>query len=1291
MLRLAPAAYAQATTASLGGTVTDTTGAVVPKAQIVLKSTLRGDTRTSVSNDSGVFNFAAVPTGDYTVTITAPGFKTFQQTGIHLDPGDERSVREIKLQAGGSSETVEVTEAANTVNLDSGEQSSLISSEEIKHLSVEGRDVTELLKILPGFAISRGGAGSFDNSSYDPAQVSPTGALGQYAANGTPVNGQALLFDGVDITDPGAFGGALQNVNYEQVAEVKVQTSSFTADTAHGPIVINAVGKSGGAHYHGSLYTFARTYQLNSTDWIAKNSGQVKPPDRYVYPGFTFGGPVIPFGKSSLRSKLTFFGGAEDYAQRNAYAYGSASAATLTALVPTAGMRTGDFSQAQLQQYLGTNYQVLPAGTHTANGLGCNYLQGGVFQSSNVPDANICTVPVTGRDGSALVNGNVGAFLDPLGKIILNEMPLPNTPSTGLYNYITTNLINNDLWQARGRVDFAASDKDKLFAVYSIEKGASGVPQNEYYSARGNLGGINIPGGGLVSTISSHLATLNFTHVFTPSLTNSFYAGAVYFSQDFVAKTPSAVQNNPYQGAFGNGSLVQPTLEDYGNDGLPLLRTPDTTFGGIFANKQVRIAGDNVTKVIGKHTFEAGVFYQWDDNPQVAPFINTNGTINAYYIGGSFTDHGTGLPVYGSGAGNGGNFLADVGEGEIFQYSQTNIAPEPNLYFWNLAEFVQDHWRLAPRLTLDLGVRLEHMTPWQDTHGLGVGVFSPTTYTADAGSGNANNVAVAAPGIRWHGIDSAIPNGGRPTRPLFVEPRAGFAWDTTGKGDTVLRGGFGWYRAHDAYNDADNQAETTLGLRTITLNGPLSLSSVPSYRSTLGTGGFVKDSSVYAFDPNDDQEPQVFTYNVALDQRLPGKMLLELAYVGNRSNNLLNDGSTQNTTLDNLNSLPIGSLFGAQPNTRPDLVGTGAYNVATGVNAGGDNCYKVGALYPVFQSATNPNNCSTGSLSQGVIDSFKKYPVYNALYVPEHNAYSNYNGLQVGITKQAGAAHFNVNYTFSKALGILGTGGSSTYSYPADPFNYANDYNNMPFDRRHIFNASYSYTVGNIVHERLIGGVTNGWELSGITNYQSGANLPSTINSNFGISGTINVPVGTVGAVGANSSACPAYTTNTNGQTTAVASCSFGINNKSILGTADVNLQPRIVGNPNQTTQKFQYVNASAFGLPALGTEGAYRYGFLPGPGFFNTDLTAAKRFKVTESSSVQLRVAAFNFINHANSTFTTVYPANYTLTFSQAANVGNINQALASANAASASPGFGTAPYREGRRIMELGLRYDF
>jgi hypothetical protein len=1258
---LTPAAWGQGTTASLGGTVTDATGAVIPTASVAATNQRTGDKRTIQANGDGVFSFSALPVGDYTVDITAKGFATYEQKDLHLDPGDQRTIRDIHMAAASTNTTVEVTSAQDRINLDSGEQSSLITSSEIEHLSVQGRDVTELLKILPGMAISNGGTGNFTNVQYDPSQVNPTGALGQYAANGTPVNGQALLSDGVDITDPGAFGGALQNVNYEQVAEVKVQTGSFTADTAHGPIVINAVGKSGSDKFHGSLYTYARTYQLNSNDWIDNYTGQGRPTDRYVYPGFTFGGPVlIPGTHFNQSRKLTFFAGAEDYAQRNVYAYGSAPSATLTALVPTAGMRNGDFSQAQLQQYLGPAYTIDP------NGGACTIAGGGT-----PPDQNICRVPVTAPNGTPLVNGNVGAYLDPLSKLILNGMPLPNTTSNGTYNWITTNLVNNNLWQAKGRFDLAASDKDHVFGSYSIEKGQQGVPQNEYYSPRGNLGGVNVPGGGLVSTIDSQTAQLNYTHIFSSSLTNEFYIAGAYFDQDFVPKNLAATAGNPYQGVFANGSKIQPTLQDYGNDGLPLLLTPDATYGGIFAKKQVRIAGDNLTKVWGKHTIRGGMFYQYDSNPQVPPFIDTNGAVNLYYIGETFTDpvaglvHSTGVV----GSGQGGNYLADFAEGQIFQYSQENIMPESNLYFFNLAGYVQDHWRATNRLTLDGGVRFEHMTPWSDAHGVGVGVFTPTAYAAGA------NAAIL-PGIQWHSIDSSIPLAGRPTRWGFVEPRIGFAWDAYGSGKTVVRGGFGIYRAHDAYNDATNQNQTTLGLRSYTVSGPLLLSSVSHYQSVASQGSFTKDSNVYAFDPTDDEEPRVRTYNLAVDQRLPGRMLLEIAYVGNSSDKLMNDGSTQNTTLDNINSLPIGSLFGPQPASRPDLVGS-------------DPCYSPGSLYPVLPPAAPAVNCSTGSLSQGVIDSFKKFPLYNHLYVPEHNTYSNYNGLQIDLTRQTGKATYNVNYTWSKALGILGMGGSSTYSYPGDPFNYANDYSYMPFDRRHIFNAAYSYVLGNLVQSHALGELANGWEVSGIINYQSGADLQSIVSSNFGINGNIVVPAGTVATVTTNPN-----NTSTCAPTSSTAVCTFGVSNTDILGTPDVNLQPTVVGNPAAVSRKQHvFINQSAFSLPAVGQQGPYKFGYLPGPGFFDTDLTAAKRFRVTEGSSIQLKVAAFNVLNHANNSFTSVNVANYTMDVNETANGGSLNQALGSSGVTNGTGvnQFGAAPLRTGRRVMELALRYDF
>jgi hypothetical protein len=123
------------------------------------------------------------------------------------------------------------------------------------------------------------------------------------------------------------------------------------------------------------------------------------------------------------------------------------------------------------------------------------------------------------------------------------------------------------------------------------------------------------------------------------------------------------------------------------------------------------------------------------------------------------------------------------------------------------------------------------------------------------------------------------------------------------------------------------------------------------------------------------------------------------------------------------------------------------------------------------------------------------------------------------------------------------------------------------------------------------------------------------------------------------------------------------------------------------------FINQSAFSLPAVGQQGPYKFGYLPGPGFFDTDLTAAKRFRVTEGSSIQLKVAAFNVLNHANNSFTSVNVANYTMDVNETANGGSLNQALGSSGVTNGTGvnQFGAAPLRTGRRVMELALRYDF
>jgi len=249
---------------------------------------------------------------------------------------------------------------------------------------------------------------SADNQG--PNQDTVGGQTGNYTANGVTSEGVQIISDGVNITDPGNGGGTTQIINMDNVQEVKVQTSNFGADSAKGPIVINAVGKSGGSDYHGELYVYGRTNQLNTQDWFSKFDGDAKPADRYIYPGANFGGPVrIPGTDFNHNKRWTFFLGAEDYVQRNVYAYGSAGSATIDALVPTCAMRgliptgtytnncsplpTGqlpsnpaDFSRAALTQYFGVDPTAPFAGTTNSN---CSAAAGAPL----ILYVNICGVP----------------------------------------------------------------------------------------------------------------------------------------------------------------------------------------------------------------------------------------------------------------------------------------------------------------------------------------------------------------------------------------------------------------------------------------------------------------------------------------------------------------------------------------------------------------------------------------------------------------------------------------------------------------------------------------------------------------------------------------------------------------------------------------------------------------------------------------------------------------------------------------------------------------------------------
>jgi hypothetical protein len=1268
-------AYAQVVTSTLSGTVQDTTGAVVPGATVTVVNRSNKSSRSTRSNSEGIFTFPSLNAGDYDLAVQITGFEQFRESGIHLDPGDTRTLTDVKIAIGSVHEVIAVDAQNNSTVEDTGERSSIITSDDLQKLSLEGREVTELLKILPGAAIGPGGnnggnqASGAGNTTFDPGQVQLGGGAGNYSMSGAPTNGVAIRSDGVNLTDPGTNSGSLQNINAESTAEVKVSTSNFGADTANGPVVISALGKSGGSTYHGSLYAYARTYQLNANDAFAKGTSQLpRPPDRYVYPGATLGGPVkIPGTDFNHAKKLTFFVSGEEYAQRNAYAYGSASSASTHALVPTAGMRAGDFGPAEIQKYLPPGAAMLTVDQNGNPALVPTAAFGTTFQSvTSIPRSDSRGNPISCRD----VPGDcLAGKIDPGTAAIFKLLPLPNTPNgqtvAGGYNYSQLDLVNNDLWQARGRLDYALNSRgDKIYAVYNVEMGATSVPQATGYFASGDSGGLNTPGGSNRNN-HTHSGTINYTQVFSRSLTNEIFASVTYSDHYDTPGNKNLLNNSaigyPYHGAYANGSSQFPTLLDYGYDGLPLGIFPDYSFGPLLLKDFVPAGGDNLSKLLGRHTLKFGVNVERPVVDQTQANVGstpTNGGLDNYYVSPTFylppsananptlaqTYHSTCYSGGDAFCGNigqygGGNALANFAVGEFADFYQANMAPLINLYNWTTSLYATDDFKVTGKLSVTFGLRAEHLGRWLDNHGLGVAVWRPDLY---AGDGDAST-NIPLPGFRWKANDSTgqTPLAGFASRAFYYEPRVGFAFDVFGTGKTMLSGGYGQYRFHDGQQDLENAAAAPAGLRTVKINNSgnpgLTFGYVSGLNlsSTSATGSFdctttgsctTNSTSIYGVDGTDSETPLTSTYSFTVTQQMPADMVFSIGYVGNTSSYLLDDGANQGLYVDNVNAIPVGSFFRPDPNPKSSFYGT----------------------------TVSPINIPGISASQQ--NDWRPFPEYASIQVLSHKLYANYNGLQLTLNRNKGSLFYGINYTWSKAIGVRG---GYFNGIPGDAFNLRNDYGPLSTDRSQIFNASYGYSTGTLYRGfRVLRPFVNNFLISGYTGLQSGPNLQATnYVSNFSLQGNTNQP----------------------GGNTALAT----ISNLTYLGTPDVQLQPLLTCNPTGNLKSHQYVNGNCFAVPTPGGQnGPLILPYIHGPAYFQSDLTLAKTVHISESQSLEMRVAGFNFLNHPVRTFSSFEPTATQLLFTPPTGGGPVTQQHAD---------FGFANLLSGRRVVELGAKYIF
>ncbi len=1153
-LWMTPLMQAQLTTGSLSGTVRDASGAVVANAKVTLLHDATSDLRSTVSNASGHFTFAAVQPGSYTVTVEASGFSLWKQTGIAMNAGDSREISGVALKVGGAEVTVDVSSsAAQILPIDSGERSAVLTSQDIEKLSLEGRNISELLKVLPGVtSVPNGTSGG---SYVDFSAEAPTGStvgVG-YSPSGAPYRGgTSFLLDGANIIDPGCNCWSIAVPNPDMTAEVKVD-QSFGADSPNGPVVINSTSKSGGSKFHGEAYFYARNQSLNSNTWLNNGSKTKRQPGEYYYPGGSIGGPVLIPGTSfNSNRKLLFWAGYEYYKQT------LPQASPLQSYVPSAGMIAGNFTSAG-----SGNAALCPGGFSSSATNWCNNLSGAFAP-----------------DGTAITGGIIPSQYRDAGAVALMKMfPAANadpTSNPGGYNYVLniSNQQNGYVW--RGRVDYNINQNTKLFVTYQTGKATYISPGHVWWNPSYDVA---YPGGNITQPNTSRVMTANLVNVITPTLTNEFVFGWGWSNGPFSPTNLKAIYKStlgyPYPTLYNTASPVAPSINSAGDHTFPDISQP-AFYGadGTYASKKaIPSFADNVTKVWRSHTFKLGAFTELAGNDQ-GTWSYPNGDLS--FGSQPQTNVVTGSTVSPTTKIGASNPTANLVMGIASSFSQNNYAPIQDMAYRTTSAYVQDDWRIHPRLLLNIGLRWDHIGRWYDRQGVGMAVWLPQLFAGDVAANQAaKSMVVQYPGVRWHGIDPGIPNGGSPTRLAYTSPRVGFSYDAQGHGQTVIRGGWGEYAWNDQYNDYGGPLGTSQNMQSYYSPGNQAITLAQIPLQTVA-GNSMPAGGVNAADYNDYAVPLTYAWNLTVDRQLPGKSLLEVAYVGNSTHHLLMGGQSDGSGIGgsnfpNMNKIPLGALF------QPDPV--------TGAAAPSDpeNPAKIADYHPL-----------SGCTSTGACYGYGT----NSVSVHQHVGYSNYNGLQIAWLKQAGHLSFNFNYTWSKSLGIVGS--------TLDAFNVHGNYGVLSIDRPQAFNASYAYSIGNMYHGgfKPLGGAVNGWTISGITTFQAGGNLQAGSSQNLGLS------LEKQDASGNNIES---------------------LTSKTYFGTDANSILPITTCNPKSGLGSLQLVKLSCFSAPAVGNQGNRQVTpYLSGPIYTDSDLTLYKTFAITERQNVQFRASAFDFMNHS-------------------------------------------------------------
>jgi hypothetical protein len=1227
LLALACPSFGQLERSVIDGTVTDPQGAFIPGVKVIVTATETNVTLPTVTNSTGYYRVTSLVPGKYQVHFEASGFSPLDMKDIVVPAG--QTIRaDAQLRLGTTRQTMEVSAAAAMLQTAATDFSSTVGATAIQEIPLAGRDLQQLVLMVPGVIGSGPPGSNFGFNSEYGTFPDPTHLLGtDVSVNGGQTGANAWYLDG-NFNLSGVAESIVVNPSPDAVGEFQTITNGFSAEYGRsGGAVFSVVLKSGSNQLHGDVYEYGRNSYFNARNPFTSisSTGQIIPQNALRFNNFggTLGGPVvIPYLYNGRNKTFFFFSWDESILHLNG---------STVLSVPTALERTGDFSEdVNAAQYgIWNPYSSAgPAadgtfarsafGTPVAGSpIGCTgVIEGTTSVNPTSADCNFATKIPTN-------------MLSPTAMFFMNSFPLPNylNPLSSCpmasgggtricSNYLAGLGTSQDGANISLKIDHQWSEKNRFFGEWLFNPGNYNNYRLPWTGATFPVSSVGY-GSNLPFDFANQIIAFGNTYTVNPTLINEFRAS---FSRQMYTTHP---EKAGYPNSVTDLSAVESLLAPIG---VPLYPpTPEPSFsvstpgGGsaswgsdpwvsnYTATESYTIL-DNLTKVLGKHTLRTGFVYRLS---HAAEFQSPVTDL-------SFGGEGTSNPITGLGGGSGlAQFmlgaLMDDGSGEGWGVWM------PYLSWSYKGVYLQDDYRITPNFTLNIGLRYDIF-----------GSYHTRQHPDSRWCATCLDSYTGLPGlIQYEGSPGFPMNQSYiPSNYTDLGPRLNFAWTPFSSHKTVIRGGYdvfysNAYAAVNSPQNVDNQAGWTPIFYWYGSNNPTQCAAfsygcvawsldTPGDKGPLATPPYSTTFPAQTRSPDytDDviiqnkpaHDPMVQTWTLEIQRELPGNFALTVGYVGSRGSHLVGDMWANGDLVTTANKIKYKSSINA-----PVPI-TSIYSGKTAQ-----------ALEQVW---------GTNSLPLSYL--LKPYPFFSGLMETNRfNGNSIYHALQVQLNKRfSHGLNFNAAYTNSK--NIVSADEGSMIADVIDPIHFARvGYVGGRAGVLDPLGMGYQ-NPNNVAEDRAV--AFN--DIPQILNLAATYQLPFGVGRSFlNRKGVLNRLVG-----GWN------FTPNFHAESGLPL---------SIYGPCNgITCRPDLVGNPKAVPggqNENDWINAAAF-TPPFGTDQAFwanpdpndnrwwlfgtagtRLPMLRSPGFWNVDTSLAKQFRFTESKYFELRWELFNALNHQN------------------------------------------------------------